>query len=1251
MFNANFTSGQYYCSISPLNRLWIFMVMMLFASYTQAQVSGTTFRDFNANGVQDTPEPTVSGIAVTAYDAAGLAVASTTSNSSGTYNFTGLALPLRIEFTGYQTDNYATAFGNGNATSVQFYSAATTTANFGISYPPDYCQTNPPVVTNIFVESNDGAVGTVVKFSYLNEGTAAQDKTTVASVADVGASVWGKAYSKNIKKIFTAASLKAHIPLGTAGLDAIYLIDPFSGTSNAEVWLELTDDLSIPVSPILSQPQYYDNATRGLLNVAQNDANAFVDVGKVGIGDIELSPDETILYVVNIYDNKLYAISTADKSLIASYTIPNPGCNNGQARPWALGQEDGVIYVGVTCDGSGSGVPSNLADNSGKDNLSATVYRLDGASFTQVLNFPLNYEREPPFRYSGGCDAVNYWKPWTDVVPATCADGNIGYPTPLLMDIEFADNGDMILGFTDRTGFQFGYENYGLTGTTSYSMYAGGEILKACKNGTSWAIENTTTGCSSPNGLAINTFDFDGYPMSWGEILDKPGEFYWGDYFHNSGGIDGNGLSYFPGHGEITLGALAVLPHSGEVMSIAYDPVTGADNYNTGGVISLNNTTGMRARNGYQLYATASGGITQGKGVGFGDIELLCDGQPLQIGNRVWNDTDSDGIQDADEAGLDGIIVTLYKAGIEVSSTTTANGGQWYFNNLDTQTEYEIKILGVNIPSGKQLTTVNANTNNEDFIDNDANQVGSDAVIVYTTGTPGQNNHSLDFGFKTFVATCSVTVDSAVPTACAPATNTYDLAVTVTYANPPTGDIYINVGGTDHTFTPDGTSSDTYTITGLASNGTAGIDVSATFVGDATCTHTLTDAFDAPVSCSCSLTATATGTDVLCNGGSNGTASATASGNIGAVTYLWSNGETTASISNLVADTYSVTISESASCTAIASYTVGEPALPLSLVCDKTDVTSNGGSDGTAIVTASGGTSPYAYLWDDGETTASLSDQAAGNYTVTVTDNNACTATCSSTINEPNAVGSIGNYVWLDLNLNGIQDEPASFGINGIDVQLWNAGSDGAIGGGDDSPIGVPIQTTNDSNGNPGYYYFVIDNSGYYYVQFSCPILSMLVTTTTSNVDIVANSPVYPINVNGTGIMKDNPTLDARVIIACLLINAGLADVACNNNGTDTDASDDYISFTLDPSGTDLGSNYTVSVNSGGITPSSGVYGLPTTFQLQNGSAGSGNTITVTIADNTGIGCSIQIDIADTGSCSMPDCPTVICTSVTVTKN
>jgi hypothetical protein len=150
----------------------------------------------------------------------------------------------------------------------------------------------------------------------------------------------------------------------------------------------------------------------------------------------------------------------------------------------------------------------------------------------------------------------------------------------------------------------------------------------------------------------------------------------------------------------------------------------------------------------------------------------------------------------------------------------------------------------------------------------------------------------------------------------------------------------------------------------------------------------------------CTLSASANGTPVSCNGGTDGTATATATGNLVPVTYLWSNGETTASITGLVAGTYTVTVTETPTCTAVAAYTVTEP-LAMDAACSKTDATTIGGAEGTASVIATGGTAPYTYLWSNGQTTASITGLTAGTYTVTVTDLNGCTAICMVTVQEP----------------------------------------------------------------------------------------------------------------------------------------------------------------------------------------------------------------------------------------------------------
>lgn len=102
----------------------------------------------------------------------------------------------------------------------------------------------------------------------------------------------------------------------------------------------------------------------------------------------------------------------------------------------------------------------------------------------------------------------------------------------------------------------------------------------------------------------------------------------------------------------------------------------------------------------------------------------------------------------------------------------------------------------------------------------------------------------------------------------------------------------------------------------------------------------------------------------------------------------------------------------------------------------------------------------------------------------------------------------------------------------------------------------------------------------------------------------------------------------------CGITDADLADLLCNNNGTANDPDDDYITFTLNPTGANLGGNgYTVSVSSGTITPVTGAYGTETSFQLQDGSAGAGNVI-VTITDVDSTSCSFDVTITDPGVCS-----------------
>jgi gliding motility-associated-like protein len=151
--------------------------------------------------------------------------------------------------------------------------------------------------------------------------------------------------------------------------------------------------------------------------------------------------------------------------------------------------------------------------------------------------------------------------------------------------------------------------------------------------------------------------------------------------------------------------------------------------------------------------------------------------------------------------------------------------------------------------------------------------------------------------------------------------------------------------------------------------------------------------------------ASANGVSVSCNGGNNGTTSASAiGGDGGTYTYLWliSPVQTTQTATNLAAGTYSVIVTDSSGCVDTVSTTITQPPA-LSLSLSSVGVGCNGGNDGTASASSSGGTPGYSYTWSTipVQTTANATGLFAGTYAVLVTDANGCTMTQSVTVAEP----------------------------------------------------------------------------------------------------------------------------------------------------------------------------------------------------------------------------------------------------------
>jgi hypothetical protein len=306
----------------------------------------------------------------------------------------------------------------------------------------------------------------------------------------------------------------------------------------------------------------------------------------------------------------------------------------------------------------------------------------------------------------------------------------------------------------------------------------------------------------------------------------------------------------------------------------------------------------------------------------------------------------------------------------------------------------------VSQPSAISLTTAGTNVL--------CNGATTGAVNLTPTGGTGAytylwSNSATSQDLSSVAAgTYSVTVtDANSCTATTSATLTQPTAITLSSTT-----TSVTCGGTNGAINltvSGGTSGYTY----LWSNSATTQDLTGLSAG--TYSVTVTDANNCTattsvnVSSSSSLSVTTTVTNVLCNGALTGAVNATVSGGTSPYTYSWSNSSTSEDLTNVAAGTYTLTVTDATSCTAIVSATVTQPSA-ISLSATATNILCNGNTNGAIDLTVSGGTAGYTYVWSNSSTSQDLTNLGTGTYSVTVTDANACTASTSATITQPSAL-------------------------------------------------------------------------------------------------------------------------------------------------------------------------------------------------------------------------------------------------------
>ncbi len=125
-----------------------------------------------------------------------------------------------------------------------------------------------------------------------------------------------------------------------------------------------------------------------------------------------------------------------------------------------------------------------------------------------------------------------------------------------------------------------------------------------------------------------------------------------------------------------------------------------------------------------------------------------------------------------------------------------------------------------------------------------------------------------------------------------------------------------------------------------------------------------------------------------CQAGCSGSAEVTANGGVGASTFEWPDGQTTAAVNGLCPGSYDVTVTDGVGCAVVQSINILPPQFSISVIslgnpCEASTI-------GSAQAIVSGGTEPYTYLWDNGETTEVAENLTAGTHSVTVTDAAGC---------------------------------------------------------------------------------------------------------------------------------------------------------------------------------------------------------------------------------------------------------------------
>lgn len=369
-------------------------------------------------------------------------------------------------------------------------------------------------------------------------------------------------------------------------------------------------------------------------------------------------------------------------------------------------------------------------------------------------------------------------------------------------------------------------------------------------------------------------------------------------------------------------------------------------------------------------------------------------------------------------------------------------------------------------------------------------------------------------------------------------------------------------------------------------------------------------------------------------GNNNGTATAVPSGGTTAYTYAWSTLpiQTTATATGLSATTYTVVVSDANGCTTSATATIATSTSPTVGIAAQTDASCNGGNDGSAMASISGGTPSFTYSWSTlpSQTTISATGLSAGTYSILVTDANGCTGTTTVTINEPTAISTTVTTTSASCGMNDGSASVVASGGTPAFTYSWST---------------LPVQTTATATGIPSGSYTVIitDANGCTQTDVATVGVSGGPSATISSADISCNGANDGIAIANTS--GGNPpytyvwnTIPVQTSATATGLAAGSYTVTVTDAGGCTTTANisitepSSLSLTVSSTNATCGNNNgTVTATVSGGTPSYTYSWSPSGQTTSTATGLGGGTHIVTVTDTNGCALTDSTVISVTG--------------------